>query len=145
MTPPIEGAAAVRALAADLARVPDELRPELRREMRAVGEQVRQAAAADAATWSTQIPSALSLRTAFEGSRVGVTVAAVVGKARHARVYEGITRDPFRHPVFGDRTRWVPQAARPYLLPAAEAGREDAVRGVQAALDTALARSGFGR
>lgn len=139
-----QGAAAVRTLAADLARIPLALRTEARREMRAVGESVRQSAAANA-SWSRQIPAALQLRTAFDGKYAGVTVVASVAKARHARVYEGITRDPFRHPVFGDRETWVAQPARPYLLPAAAAGREDAEVGLVAAVDSVLARHGFGR
>jgi len=144
VTPPDVGAAGVRRLASDLARVPDELRPELRAAMRGVGQKVRDQAAANA-SWSSQIPAALQLRTGFEGRRAGVTVIASTGRARHARVYEGMVRDPFRHPVFGDRGTWVSQPARPYLLPAAEQGREDAAAGVVAALDTVLARRGFGR
>lgn len=141
---PVHGAGELRSLRQDLARIPEQLRPELRRAMREVGQQVRDAAAANA-SWSTQIPGALQLRTAFEGRRTGVTVVAALGRARHARVYEGLVRDPFRHPVYGDRSNWVAQAARPYLLPAVEQKRDEAVTGVLAAIDTVLARNGFGR
>ncbi|WP_440685340.1 hypothetical protein [Cellulomonas soli] len=131
-------------MAAALSRVPDELHGELRKQLRTVGEQVREDAAANA-SWSSRIPGALQMRVSFDGPRTGVRISASAKKAPHARVYEGIVDDPFRHPFFGNRDWWYEQAARPFLMPAAEKAHENVVAGALEAIDSTLARHGFGR
>lgn len=65
--------------------------------------------------------------------------AALLSKARHARIHEF----GGRHPVFGNRENWVFQPARPHIFPAVEAGREEVNREALAALDDAIAEIGF--
>lgn len=125
-----------------IAQVPKELRAGLRPAMREVGQKVLADARKNAA-WSTRIPGALELRISTEGKNAGVVVQARKQDAPHARPFEGITQgSTFRHPVFGNTDVWVSQAARPFLLPAARAHKDEAVRVVLAAIDDALARAG---
>lgn len=140
-----EGAAGMRIVARNLARVPVELRKALRPKMRDAGEAVKDDAAARA-SWSTQIPRSLELALSFKDGMPAVILSANASKARHARVFEGIVSKTFRHPVFeveGRRTVWVAQAARPYLLPAAREGYEVVSAAVASAVDDALVTSGF--
>lgn len=137
----------VSLLVRDLQRIPTDLRKELRPRLRTAGEQVMASAKASA-SWSSRIPGALSLRVSFAGDRAGVYIEANAKRAPHARVYEGLMADPFRHPVFQNKRRdaaWVEQAARPFLLPAARGGYEAVVDAVGDAIDTVLAQHGFGR
>lgn len=136
------GAAGVRVVARDIARVPVELQARLRPKIRAAGMEVLQAAAVNA-SWSSRIPGAMSLRSAFKDGSPGVTIRVDTTKAPHARPYEGIVKDSFRHPVFGDRSNWVSQAARPYLLPAARAGYAVVAAAIGDAVDEALTAAGF--
>lgn len=65
--------------------------------------------------------------------------AALLSKAKHARIHEF----GGRHPVFGHRTNFVFQPARPHIFPAVEAGREEVQRESLAALDDAVKQIGF--
>lgn len=137
----------VSLLVRDLQRIPVELRKELRPRLTAAGNEVLGDARANAA-WSSRIPGALTLRVSFAGDRAGVYIEANAKRAPHARVYEGLVADVFRHPVFARRGRsapWVAQAARPFLLPAARGGFEAVVDAVDDAIDTVLTQHGFGR
>lgn len=139
------GAAGVRIVARDLAKVPEELRAAMRTRLKAAGSGVLRDAAVNA-SWSSRIPGAMSLQVAFTGRNPGVTIVVNTAKAPHARPFEGIAARSWRHPVFeryGGATPWVEQAARPYLLPAARAGYDVVVAGVQDALDEVLTRAGF--
>lgn len=139
-----QGAAGLRLLADQLGRVPPELQKALRPELRRAAEQIKSAAASNA-SWSTRIPRSLRVGVRFGSSGQGVFIRAAASVAPHARPYEGITSrgGTFRHPVFGHRDRWVPQQARPFLAPAAESGRDDAVAAVERAIDEAARRAGF--
>lgn len=139
------GAAGVRIVARDLARIPENLRAATRTKLRAAGSTVMQMAGANA-SWSSRIPGAMSLQTSLTGRSPGVAIVVNTAKAPHARPFEGIVADTWRHPVFeisGRPTVWVQQAARPYLLPAARAGYDVVVAGVEEAVDEALSKSGF--
>lgn len=134
----------VSLLVRDLQRIPVELRKELRPRLTAAGNEVLGDARANAA-WSSRIPGALTLRVSFAGDRAGVYIEANAKRAPHARVYEGLVADVFRHPLFGNREAWFAQAARPFLLPAARGGFEAVVDAVDDAIDTVLTQHGFGR
>lgn len=138
------GAAGVRIVARDIARVPVELRRgrPLRAAMRAAGAEVLHEAATNA-SWSSRIPHAMSLKLTFKDGIPGVTIVVNTAKAPHARPFEGIVKDSFRHPVFGDRGVWVQQAARPYLLPAARAAYPVVAEALASAVDDALSSAGF--
>lgn len=117
--------------------VPKELRPRLRKAIVSAGDAVAAQARVNAA-WSTRIPSAIKTRVRF-GSSAGVRVVVDSKKAPHARPFEGIGQrgDTFRHPVFG-RDRWVEQQQRPFLVPALQAKRDQTLRAIQEAIDSAF-------
>lgn len=133
------GSAGAGRLAAALRAMPEEIRREERPALRAAGQLVRNLAAGNAA-WSTRIPGALRVTTSGVAGRSAVSVSASRARAPHARPLEGITgARSFRHPVFGG-DRWVTQACRPFLAPAANAAAP-AVEGMLAdAVDRALSR-----
>ncbi len=137
-------------IAADMRALPQKARNAVRPKLRAAGE----AMAADArvrANWSKRIPQTIRVQVSFREDREGITVLAGGKAAPHARAYEGITGKPFfRHPVFADaehKTRrgwtWVPQATRPFLLPAAQAIEGSTTAAVQTALSEVAASLGF--
>ena len=64
---------------------------------------------------------------------------ALVSRAPHARIFEF----GGRHPIFGNRERWVFQPARPHVFPAVNAGREEINKEALAALDDAASQIGF--
>lgn len=136
------GPAGAGQLADQLARVPRELRASLRPALRTAGEAVRDAAAANA-SWSTRIPRSLQVQALFSVRSAGVVIRARRAVAPHARPYEGRSGSTFRHPVFGNRDRWVSARARPFLLPALRSRRSDVIDAAQQAIDTAYARAGI--
>ncbi|WP_182112890.1 HK97 gp10 family phage protein [Actinotalea sp. JY-7876] len=132
-------------LASDLNRLPANLRRAVRPKVREAGGETLRVAQANA-RWSSRIPAALSLRTSFGARAAGATVVASTAIAPHARVYEGMVHDSFRHPVFaraGRGAEWVSQAARPYVRPAAKATGQRFVEATNTAIDEALTASGF--
>lgn len=67
------------------------------------------------ASWSSRIPN--SVRVLGSGART--VVKAGGSGAPHAAAYEHLgAPGVFRHPVFGNRSVWVQQQARPFLAPA---------------------------
>lgn len=131
------GAVGAGRLAANLRRLPAETRRELRPALRAAGEVVR-ASAARNASWSSRIPSSLSVVTSAVSTRSAVAVVARRAVAPHARPLEGVTGNAtFRHPVFG-RDVWVSQACRPFLRPAVAAEQGHVVDLLAASVDRAL-------
>lgn len=131
----------VRSLAHDLGRIPAEFHREVRKRIRTVGQDLLHEAQGDA-SWSTRIPQALSLRVSLSERRPGVTVRASLAKAPHARVYEGILEDVFRHPVYG-HPWWVKAPARPYLLPAVERVERDLANTITEIVDDVFRRVGL--
>ncbi len=123
-------------LRADLSRVPEDMRGQVRKAVRAAGQSTLDDARSNA-SWSSRIPGALTMRVSLAGNYPGVVVLARASVAPHARPYEGILSDPFRHPTWGTPP-WVPQSARPFLFPAAEANAEPFRQGVRDAVDAAL-------
>lgn len=83
-------------------------------------------------SWSSRIPGTIKVRT----SGFSVSVMAGGPGAPHAAPFEnrGVAGN-FRHPVFGNRSVWVAQKARPFLQPAFEAQQPAILRGVINALD----------
>lgn len=119
----------------DMGRIPDDLKRKLRPKLRVAGRVVADDAKVRA-SWSTRIPGATKVSTSFTARRPGVSVVVDRKKAPHARPFEhGGQPGEFRHPVFGNREVWEPQAARPFLEPALEAKGDAAGRLITEAVD----------
>lgn len=110
-------AAQLQRAAADLRAMPAEIRRGISPALKQVAEPMAAQARANA-SWSTRIPGAIKVSV----TRRGVIIRVAAKKAPHARPYEGITGGAeFRHPVMGNRDRWVTQRTRPFLEPAVKA------------------------
>ena len=132
----------VRGLAQRLGQIDKQFQPRARRMMRTAGQGMLSDAKGNA-SWSSRIPAALSLRVTLNAARPGIAIRASLKAAEHARVYEGILGDTFRHPLFGDRDFWYTQRARPYLLPAVERQTELIVNELTRIVDDVNAQAGL--
>lgn len=138
------GAVEARLIAQRLARVPNELRKSMRPALRKAAQPIVAQAKANA-SWSTRIPGSIRLATSFSASNPGVIIRASARIAPHARPYEGASGrgQSFRHPVFGNREKWVSQPKRPFLFPAVRAGARGVAGEIEHAIDDTLRRAGF--
>jgi hypothetical protein len=130
----------LHALIRDLGELPQAFRKTARPAMLAAGRGVLEQMKANAG-WSSRIPAAISMTpstTAF-----GVRFRTDAGRAPHARPYEGLSGDPFRAPLWGDREHWYPHAARPFFYRAVDEHAADVVEALGEALDQAAAETGF--
>jgi len=137
------GIAELKLFIRELGKMPPELRRELRPRLRKVG----QAALADVkarASWSTRIPKATRLKVSLAKRDPGLFIEVNRHKAPHARPYENQGKHgTFRHPLFGNRKRWVSQAARPFLYPGARPHFEQVDRDIAAVVDEVARKAGF--
>jgi hypothetical protein len=133
--------AQLEALIKDLGTIPPDLRSEMGPGMRRAGAPVL-AEMRRRASWSTRIPGATSMTAS--GTSAGVQFRVNSGKAPHARPYEHDgAAGTFRHPVYGNRENWVPQAARPFFY-GAVADKADEVANALGDVVTEVAqRHGF--
>jgi len=131
-------------IARDMRALPEATRKVVRPALREAGNLVARDAR-QRASWSSRIPATVRVEGTFRADREGVVIRAGGGNAPHARPYEGLTSGgtTFRHPVFGNDW-WVSQAARPFLMPAAEAQSGAATEAMTNALNVAAASLGFG-
>lgn len=114
----------IRRLVRDFRKLPPDLRKELRPALRKAALPIL-ADSRNRSSWSTRIPRATRISTKFQARRGGVVIAVSGKRAPHARPYEHLgSAGTFRHPVFGNRDVWVPQAARPFLFNAVDAGAD---------------------
>lgn len=133
-----------RRLVADLRGIPPELRKQLRPRIRAAVQPVHADAQRRASAWSERIPGAITVSSRFSGRNAGVTLRVNSKRAPHGRTYEGITgAGQFRHPVFGNRDRWVSQRTKPFLYPAVRAAGPAIEKAVAGAVDSTVRRAGF--
>lgn len=127
--------ASIRMMSRELGMVPIELRKELRPRIRAAGDRLRKRIQSNA-SWSSRIPGAVRMTTSFASKTGGIRIFVNQAAAPEARPLENRGQaGTFRHPVYGHRSTWVSQAARPFFLPAIQAeydnvrtAVEDAVR-----------------
>lgn len=133
-----EDLAAFRVAVADLQAMPKEIRKQLRPALKQAADPIVSAARGNA-SWSTRIPAAISTRVLKRGVEIRVSQK----KAPHARPYEGLSGMTFRHPVFGDRDVWVAQRARPFLLPAVRAHRDEVRKAVTDVVEQVARDHGF--
>ncbi|MBX6382023.1 MAG: HK97 gp10 family phage protein [Microbispora sp.] len=132
----------VQRLMRDLGGIPQDLRRQLRPGLRGAGRIVADEAKRRA-SWSSRIPRATTVSVRFAGSP-GVRVIVNRRKAPHARPHEhGGRPGQFRHPLFGDRSRWYSQRARPFLAPALEAKGRAAEREISRVVDRVTRDAGF--
>lgn len=133
----------IRKLIAELGKIPQELRTALRPELKRVADVI----ATDArgrASWSTRIPGAITTSIRFGARDPGASIRGRAARAPHERPLEGITGNAtFRHPVHGHRDRWVVQATRPHLVPAAEAHMDDVLSAAAETVDRVAREHGF--
>lgn len=129
-------------VAEDLRRLPTEHRKAVRPKLVKAGESVVRDARARAG-WSDRIPGTVKMKVSFRFDREQVLIVAGGPSAPHARPFEGMSRDPFRHPVYGNREVWVPEPARPYLLPAGRAHRAEIDGLMRSVMAEAAAAIGF--
>lgn len=114
------------------------LKKELQARLKLAGGVVATEAALISGWWSSRIPG--SIRVISVG--LNTVVRAGGARAPHAKYYEG--PKAFRHPVFGRKDQpWVPQEARPFLMPALEREGPAVEAAAKAALDAMLLNAGF--
>jgi hypothetical protein len=109
--------AEVRALVRDLKELEGgkKLQADLRKNLKAAAEPIKQQVKANA-SWSTRIPAAVAIGTAFTTKRTGIFLRVNAKKAPHARPLENDGRaGTFRHPTWGTEP-WVSQPARPFFF-----------------------------
>lgn len=134
----------LRRLLGELGPMSREVRSEFRSALVAGGREIFRDAQAGA-SWSSRIPRAMRLLVRTSGPRTGIFIRVDASVAPHARPFEGLAdrRPTFRHPVFGDRERWVEQDERPFLSPAASRGRAELQRSAMEAARQAARSRGF--
>ena len=121
----------IREFIREFGKVPQELRRQLRPELRLIGNEVR-AEAQRNAWWSKKIPRATRVAVGFSKRNPGVSIVVNKNKAPNARPLENQGRTGMvRHPVFGHMDKpWKDQPARPFLAPAAQAKADVAAQRV---------------
>lgn len=123
--------------------IPTEIRKEIRPALRKLAEPILAQAKVNAA-WSSRIPGAIRINTSFSRRTAGVAITVSAKKAPHARPFEHLGRQgTFRHPVFGNREKWVSQTARPFLFPAVASADDDLVRETGRVVEQVARKHGF--
>lgn len=130
-------------LAKDLHKMPPATVKQLRKTFVDAGQPML-ADARSRAGWSTRIPGAISVSTTATETRLSVQLRVSAKQAPHGRPYEGLGQGgKFRHPVFGNRDRWVTQATRPYALPAVKDASDKVIPAINNAYESAARECGF--
>lgn len=132
--------------ASRMRQVPEQLRRDVRTAVRTAASPIVAKARANA-SWSTRIPKAIRVSSTFAGKNAGVTIRVALRTAPHGRAYEDISGKSrggtFRHPVFGNKDRWVSQPTRPFIAPAVQSERDRTLQEIDATITQTLARAGF--
>ncbi len=122
--------------------IPTDIRNEMRSTLRTIGRTLKTEAVA-AARFSID-PKVVKVRTA--GPRVVLSVTKSEDKPHHGEAlafeHEG-KPGSFRHPVYGHRSTWVSQQARPWLTPTIEARFDWAYTEIGRAVEDAFRAAGF--
>lgn len=114
----------------------------LKAELKQAGEIVAIQARLNA-SFSTRIPATIKVRSAGGVIRViaGGQSAPHKGEAE-AFEHKGVP-GTFRHPVYGNKKKWVNQRAHPYLRTAAETHRKAALDAAERAVQKAFREAGL--
>jgi len=135
----------LRQLAADFGRMPADPRRTLRAEFQTIAAPVLNQARANA-SWPSRIPGATRISVKYGQRTAGVSIVVSARRAPHARPYENLGNPgTFRHPRWGHRGPgdWFPQAARPFLFPAAETKAPEVVDGIRDVVARVARENGF--
>lgn len=125
-------------LARDLRAASPESWKALRLALRAAAEPVKLDAQSRAG-FSKRIPGTIKVRVGSGGS---VKIVAGGSNAPDAAPLENKGREgTFRHPIPGNREKWVNQQARPFLAPALDAHRDEVAAAIESAVADAVARA----
>lgn len=142
MTTP-RGSDQVRQLIEAFGGIPRELRKELRPRIRAAADPIA-TEMKRRASWSSRIPGAISIGTRLATTDIGVRLRSNADRAPHARPHENLGKPgTFRHPLFGNREKWVTGRARPFFFPAVIAHRDQVSEAAAEAIDQAARLSGW--
>lgn len=124
-------------------KMPKEIKAKIRPLLRKTGQQALTAVRANA-SWSTKIPRATRLQISLAGKRPGVAVVTRRNQAPHARPLEHRGQPGrVRHPLFGNRKKWVTQPARPFMTQEAPAWQAAVRDGIRDAIDQVAKDSEF--
>lgn len=138
-----KGNAALRDLVADLGKVPNEIRREIRPVLRRSAQPALRRAKENA-SWSSRIPGATRISVGFSKRTPGVALVVNKNKAPHARAYENDGRPGrFRAPLFGNREQWFSHKARPFLYRAAKPWMDEVDADIGKVVDKVARRAQF--
>lgn len=138
-----EPAQEIHQLIRDLGKITPQLRKQLRPALKTAATPIL-ADARGRAGWSRRVPGAISMSVRLSRRDPGVSLRVRQAIAPHGRPYEAIGGNrTFRHPLFGNRRRWVAQEARSYLAPALEAGVSGVLEAATQAVDQVAKEQGF--
>lgn len=127
----------------DLKNVEGNLRVELRHAMSALAAPLVSAVKQEA-SWSSRIPGAVRPKTSFAAKSAGLSVSVNSKTAPEARPLEHKGQGGnFRHPVFGDRTTWVAQPARPFFWAAVKSQDRVTDQAMTDVMDAVARKAGF--
>lgn len=131
-------------LIADLGgKMPKEIKAQIRPLLRKTGQGALLAVRGNAA-WSTKIPRATRLQISLAGKRPGVAIVTQRTKAEGARPLEHQGKPGrVRHPLFGNRKKWVVQPARPFMTQEAPKWQAEVRKGIGDAIDQVARRNEF--
>src|SRR5215472_8044096 len=105
----------LRELWKDAAAAPGVTRVELRRGVKAGGNDVRDAVRAGAAEFSRKIPAKVKTRLSY-GRNASVIIVVDDPSGEAGALNNRDRSGTFRHPVHGHRNNWVSQVAHPFFL-----------------------------
>jgi hypothetical protein len=134
----------VRALVKDLKTLEDGKKQvaALRRKLKDAAGPIERQVKANAA-WSSRIPAAVAIGTAFTTKRTGVFIKVNKNKAPHARPLENYGKPgTFRHPTWGTEP-WVAQPSRPFFFRETERHLPEVEKAAAEAVEEAAKQSGF--
>lgn len=123
-------------------QLPRAVRLKMAKDLRTVGRTIATEAVA-AARFHID-PDVLKVRTRGPSVRIQVTKTEPKPHAGKAHAFEH-SGEPgqFRHPVYGNKKRWVSQEARPFLTPTAEVRFGWAYARIGEIVDGAFRDAGF--
>lgn len=137
------GSDELRKVQLDYVRMSTAVVAQMLHELGEVGEKVVRKADADAP--ASKIHGSLSSRAVVGKNGVSVQMRISGARSKGAGpAFESISgRVTFRHPLFGDRGWWYPQAAQPFLAPALESHRAIAENRMTEVIEKTARQSGW--
>lgn len=147
-----ETAAALAKLARDLKSADRLLRRGMAKRVRRAAGPVADLARAKAAEVSPKVARTIKVRSRLSGPTARVEIISDASRmpAGHEALpgllengNAGRAGAVFRHPVFGDKERWVSQPTHPFLRPALEEGGPAALTEIEGVIEDLAHDAGF--